>query len=105
MRELMESRLFVYDDDGILGYGAFLGNEIRSLFVHPLCRGKGVGTALLQHLMSRVGTPTTLYVAKNNAPAKAMYQKYGFAVTREFGTFYNGKPVLANEMVRETDEG
>ncbi|MFY0665515.1 MAG: GNAT family N-acetyltransferase [Natronospirillum sp.] len=102
LRELMESEIFVYDDGGVLGYGAVFENEIRSLFVHPQSRGKGIGKSLLEHLISQVGKPATLYVAKSNAPAKAMYQKYGFAVTKEFEAFYNGKPVLANQMVRCT---
>lgn len=109
LRELMESRIFVYDEGIILGYGAVFENEIRALFVHPLSRGRGIGKSLLEYLISQAGSQTgtsaTLYVAKNNAPAKAMYQKYGFTVTKEFEAFYNGKPVLANEMVRETGYG
>ena len=103
LRELMESEIVVYEDDGILGYGAIYQNEIRSLFVHPLSRGQGVGSALFDHLIAKVGTPTKLYVAKSNLPAKSMYHKYGFTVTQEFETSYNGKSVLANEMVRISD--
>lgn len=99
LRELIESRIFVYEDAGIRGYGAVFGNEIRALFVHPLFRGRGIGTCLLEHLIAKAGTCAKLYVAKSNAPAKAMYLKYGFTVTREFETHYNGKPVLANEMI------
>ncbi|MFC3853983.1 GNAT family N-acetyltransferase [Salinispirillum marinum] len=102
LQALMASKIFVYDDGGVLGYGAVFEHEIRALFVHPQARGKGVGKSLLEHLISHAGTPAVLYVAKSNAPAKAMYQKYGFAVTKEFETLYNGKPVLANEMVRES---
>ncbi len=100
LQALMESEIFVYEDNGLLGYGAIYQNVIRSLFVHPLFRGKGIGSALFDHLMSRVETPATLYVAKSNLPAISMYQKQGFEVTREFETSYNGKAVLANEMVR-----
>ena len=104
-RELMESEIFVYEDGGILGYGAIYQNMIRSLYVHPLSRGSGVGSALFDHLIAQVETPATLYVAKSNHPAKSMYLKYGFSITREFETSYNGKAVLANEMVRESDLG
>lgn len=99
LQELMASSIVVYDDGGVLGYGAVFENEIRALFVHPQARGKGIGKCLLEHLISEVGKPATLYVAKSNAPAKAMYQKYGFEITKEFEAFYNGKSVLANEMV------
>ncbi|MFG6666253.1 GNAT family N-acetyltransferase [Halomonas sp. HNIBRBA4712] len=100
LRDLMESEIFVYEDDGILGYGAIYQNVIRSLFVHPLYRGQGVGSALFGYLIAEVRTPTKLYVAKSNFPAKSMYHKYGFTVTGEFEASYNGKSVLANEMVR-----
>lgn len=95
----MASRIFVYDDSGIRGYGAVLGSEIRAVFVHPLHRGKGIGKRLLEHLISQTGSKAILFVAKSNKPAVALYQRYGFEVTREFATIYNGRPVLANEMV------
>lgn len=99
-RGLMESQIYVYDDGGILGYGAVHGKEIRALFVDPLARGKGIGSSLLEFLLNKAEAPAFLYVAKTNAPAKALYRRYGFTVTREFQTDYNGKAVAANEMVR-----
>ena len=96
---LMESQIFVCELGGVIGYGAVCGKEIRALFVHPQARWKGVGSSLLAHLLAKVELPARLYVAKSNAPAKILYQRYGFAVTREFQTDYNGKPVSANEMV------
>lgn len=99
-RETMESRIFVYDDGGVLGYGAVFKNEIRALFVHPRFRGNGVGKSLLDYLILQADTPTVLYIAESNSPAKSLYQKYGFSVTKAFETEYNQKPVLANEMVR-----
>jgi len=100
LRELMESQVFVYEDDTILGYGAIYKNEIRALFIHPEFRGQGIGGSLLSYLVANAEAPAKLYVAKSNAPAKSMYVKYGFIVTQEFETSYNGMSVLANEMVR-----
>lgn len=105
LQDLMASRIFVYDDSGIQGYGAVSGSEIRAVFVHPMHRGKGIGKQLLEHLMLHAGNGATLFVAKSNQPAVALYQRYGFEVSREFGTFYNGKPVLANEMVLTVSQG
>lgn len=101
LREIMESRVFVYDDGDILGFGAVFENEIRALFVRPLFRGRGIGKRLLEYLIAQAGGSAKLYIAKSNAPARAMYQKYGFTLTREFEAYYNGNRVLANEMVRE----
>lgn len=100
LAELMESRIYVYDDKGIRGYGAVHGAEIRALFVHPQARGMSIGARLLEHLLLETQGPPRLYVAKTNAPAKNLYRRYGFRVTKEFETTYNGRPVLANEMMR-----
>lgn len=101
LQKLLESIIVVYDHGGIVvGYGAVFRNEIRALFVHPLYRGKGIGKALLDCLLKETVSPAMLYVAKSNFPAKSIYHKYGFKVTREFETSYNGKLVLANEMIR-----
>lgn len=75
--------------------------EIRALFVHPDSRGKGIGKQLLDYALALVKGKAVLYVAKNNAPAKALYRSYGFSVVEEFETEYNGVPVLANKMARD----
>lgn len=105
LRGLMESQIYVYDDGGILGYGAVHEKEIRALFVHPLARAKGIGSSLLEYLLARAEEPACLYVAKTNIPAKALYRRYGFTVTREFQTDYNGRSVAANEMVHTVVHG
>ena len=43
---LMASDIYVYDEQGIIGYGAHDGPEITALFVHPKHRGRGVGITL-----------------------------------------------------------
>ncbi len=97
--QLLASSIFVYEDDDILGYGALFNSEIRALFVTPQARGQGLGQLLLDFLLHKTTGDTSLYVAKTNAPAKQLYEKYGFRVTEEFQTQYNGLPVQANKMV------
>jgi len=97
--QLLASAIYVYEDDGILGYGALFQSEIRALFVPPQARGQGIGQRLLDFLLSKTSGETCLYVAKTNAPAKQLYKKYGFKVTDEFQTHYNGLAVQANKMV------
>jgi putative acetyltransferase len=97
---LRESDIYVCEDDGIIGYGALAGSEIRALFILPGGRGKGIGKRLLTYLLSIIDGPAVLHVAKSNSPAKNLYEKFGFEVVEEFETTYNGAPVLANKMVR-----
>jgi len=100
LTQLKESDIYVYEDEGVIGYGALFGSEIRALFVCPSARGKGIGKSLLEFLLLKVTGTANLYVAKTNIPAKQLYKNYGFKVTDEFETKYNGIPVFANKMVR-----
>ncbi|MBI5591054.1 MAG: GNAT family N-acetyltransferase [Deltaproteobacteria bacterium] len=103
--QLLESEIYIYEHDGVIGYCANCGSEIRALFVHPKSRGKGIGKCLLEFLLSKIPGPATLYVAKSNAPAKNLYTQFGFEVVEEFETSYNGLPVFANKMIRSTKNG
>ncbi|NKC20899.1 GNAT family N-acetyltransferase [Pseudoalteromonas sp. S4498] len=97
---LRESKIYVFVDGNILGFGAIFGSEIRALFVCPSARGNGVGRKILEFLLSQICGKANLFVAKTNEPAKELYKAYGFEVSDEFLTEYNGEPVYANEMVR-----
>lgn len=98
--KLMESAIYVYDDNGVTGYGAHCGAEIRALFVHPKARKKGIGRCLLAFLLANIPGRANLYVARSNFPAKKLYQEFGFEVVEEFETSYNGIAVFANKMER-----
>ncbi len=97
---LKESKIYVFDDGNILGFGAIFGSEIRALFVCPSARGNRIGRKMLEFLLSQICGKANLFVAKTNEPAKELYKAYGFEVSDEFLTEYNGESVYANEMVR-----
>ncbi|TMN34323.1 GNAT family N-acetyltransferase [Pseudoalteromonas sp. S2755] len=97
---LRESKIYVFDDGNILGFGAIFGSEIRALFVCPSARGNGIGRKILEFLLSQICGKANLFVAKTNEPAKELYKAYGFEVSDEFLAEYNGESVYANEMVR-----
>ncbi len=99
-RDLMAAHIVVSAQPDVQGFGAVFGSEIRAIFVHPSYRGKGVGKALLQHLISIAGKPARLSVAKSNVPAVELYRRHGFVTVREFEAYYNGVPVQAIEMER-----
>ncbi len=98
---LLESEIYVCEEDGIVGYCARYGSEIRALFVHPHWRGKGIGRCMLEFLLTRIPGQAHLYVARSNMSAKNLYIQYGFKVVEEFETSYNGVPVIANKMIRQ----
>ncbi|MDK1286276.1 GNAT family N-acetyltransferase [Pseudoalteromonas umbrosa] len=100
MSALKESKIYVFDDGKLLEYGAIFESEIRALFVSPSARGKGIGRQILEHLLSQISGKANLFVVKSNKPAKALYKEYGFEVSDEFITEYNGESVCANKMVR-----
>jgi putative acetyltransferase len=53
-------------------------NRIGMLFIDPAFQGKGMGTALLEHIRVRYGRPLCLDVNEQNHAARAFYEKYGF---------------------------
>lgn len=103
--QLLESEIYLYEDDGVIAYCAHCDSEIRALFVHPKSRGKGIGECLLEFLLSKISGSATLYVAKSNIAAKNLYLRFGFEIIEEFETTYNGTPVLANKMIRPRNNG
>jgi len=64
---------------------------LAQLFLAEPHQGRGIGTRLLADLLDdarRRGKPVTLGVVKSN-PAKRLYERLGFVVTREDGSkFY-----------------
>ena len=70
----------------VIGYGGFwlVRDEahITNIAVHPLCRRRGYGTMILEHLLdaavSRQATTATLEVRETNLVALNLYKKFGF---------------------------
>jgi putative acetyltransferase len=96
--KLMESNIYVYYEQGVNGYCAFMINEITALFVHPVFRKRGIGISMLEFMLNILKNNAFLYVVESNVSAKQLYKKFGFEVVDDFHTEYNGKIVLANKM-------
>lgn len=99
-KSFITSQVSVYEAGSTLAYASQIGADLTSLFVHHDGRGKGIGRALMQHMLNKVEGAATLYVTKSNPPAKRLYEQFGFVITEEFMTDYNSVPVCANKMVR-----
>ena len=61
-----------------LGFVAMTGAHIDQLFVHPDAQRQGVGSALLDLALGRGLRPATIDVFEQNAPARQLYERYGF---------------------------
>jgi ribosomal protein S18 acetylase RimI-like enzyme len=93
------SEIYVYEEEGVVGFCGFTGNHINWFFVHPDSRGKGIGDKLLTYLLTKLERGATLSVWKSNERAKSLYKKHGFLVYKEFYMNFQGRQLLLNRMV------
>ncbi|HSI61748.1 MAG TPA: N-acetyltransferase [Candidatus Saccharimonadia bacterium] len=76
-----QGRLYIYQSE----------KEIRlvDIALMPETRGKGVGTAVLHHVLATAAQaclPVTIHVEKNN-PAMNLYKRLGFSAVGEHGCY------------------
>lgn len=64
--------------DAVIAYLAALGAHVDQLFVDPDHQRAGLGSALLGAMLDRGLRPVTLTVFAENAPARALYERFGF---------------------------
>ena len=76
-----------FDDAGRVVYKAEIAavsprcTQIQGVWVHPIARGRGVGTAATAAVVAaalRLAPTASLYVNSYNAPDRAMYRRLGF---------------------------
>jgi ribosomal protein S18 acetylase RimI-like enzyme len=79
--------------------------ELRSVWVNPQARGRGIGDRLLAAVETwalRSGATTLkLAVIPGNEPAIALYQRNGFIVTEELGDLLSDGVTRERVMVKE----
>jgi len=77
-------------DEELVGFAGFSGDLISWLFVDPAHYRQGIGTKLLDTVLSYVGEKAYLNVANYNEPAKNLYFSRGFCIVNEYHGLYNG---------------
>lgn len=79
--------------------------HVMNIAVDPARRRDGVATALLEELLRRVGedAPLTLEVRPSNAPAIALYERFGFFAAGRRPGYYadNGEDALVMWRTRD----
>lgn len=113
-----KSRLFLLIEKKPIGVISVMENLIEDLYVLPEEQGKGYGTKLLRYAIGACpGTPA-LWILENNARARRLYERLGFAETGNRHAVPNGLdeiefakhlPCMETERlildrVRETDK-
>jgi ribosomal-protein-alanine N-acetyltransferase len=70
--------------------------HINNLAVREDCRGRGLGTALLEHVLhaaaARGAQRATLEVRRSNAQARRLYERLGFEVAATRPNYYVSPP-------------
>lgn len=102
LQDCGETFLGYRDDDGdLVGAVSFERDKaghytICRLMVHPDRLRRGIGSVLLEHLLSEHphSFPWTVTAEIRNLPALALYERFGFIRLENF------KPTLGIEMVR-----
>jgi ribosomal protein S18 acetylase RimI-like enzyme len=71
--------LAAFDADVMAGFIALTDRHIDQLYVDPSFQRAGIGSALLDRALESSPGQVTLHVFEENAPARAFYEKRGFA--------------------------
>lgn len=76
------SEIWGAEDGDIVGFIAFTDGWVDQLYVLPAHQGRGIGAALLD--VARSACPELrLWTFQKNRPARAFYEKHGFAAIEE----------------------
>ena len=74
----------------VVGYLGAAGGLLDDLFVDPAFHRRGIGRTLLQGQLDRGIRPVTLEVFEENAPARRLYETFGFIVSERFFNALDG---------------
>ena len=83
---------YIKDEAGkIVGFSGTLDDKLEMLFVHPSFIGCGIGKALLQHAIQKLGV-CKVDVNEHNQKAVHFYTQSGFVITGRSEMDAMGKP-------------
>ena len=74
--------------------------HIQSLVVHPVHFRKGIGGALVEHVLTRNSSPVfTVETGLANMPATELYLKFGFRIVGEYDTDHGVRKVQFEKRI------
>ena len=81
-RCVAEGEAWVWDEDGIRGFGVLRADELSHLYVDPDAQARGIGSALLDAAKERRSDGFTLWVFQQNEQARRFYERRGLRLVK-----------------------
>ena len=83
----------IWVDNRLVGFISLLGHQVGGLFLDPAFHGRGLGRALMDDAVARMGTLELDVFVKNDL-GRRFYARYGFVPIEERIDDPTGEPVL-----------
>ena len=61
---------------------------LHKVMVHPVCRGRGIGSALMKRALEIADAPVLLTVDPENTHARQLYESMGYSIRERIDGFY-----------------
>lgn len=97
-----ERTFYVAETKGtIVGIAGYLGNEVKTVFVHPTHHKRGIGKALVQHVLQEIKRQGYAEAfVKSSTYAEPFYAKLGFEKIKRERVEYHGSQLTLTRMVK-----
>lgn len=78
----------------MVGFGSRCNDELQALYVHPSFTRRGVGSALLEELLSRIEKDGFLCVrAESSLSTREFYEKHGFVAIKQSAIYLRNQDI------------
>lgn len=82
-RVVENAEVWVAEENGrLLGFAALAGDTLELFYVEPEAQGRGVGSAMLEHVKAQRPGGFTFWVFQQNERARGFYERRGCRVVR-----------------------
>ncbi len=104
--ELSPGYTVVYEQhDDVVGLGSLSDDEIRRLYVHPLCQGQGIGREIVAHLEAHAHALGLKRLRLQSSPsAEAFWAACGYAPVRAEHLVHGEAEFQVILMIKELGE-